>query len=242
MSTTYSDLTFTSFPDQIQTFVTMLNMTIGDANAVNGYQKAMRDGNYPLAQQYFNQITNGASKIMDAEKINTLMQTCIAIQRFYESDIEPYLESKQTEWEQSVNTFNYLGDYSSSISYRKNNFVTSTINNYPQLFLCIANATAGTPITNTNYWRPLTLRGEQGVSGASLSFRYTWDATQTYYTQDVVVYNNVIWVAKQQSYNQTPSNSSAYWDFLYSASQEIYPFSSTTPTITEVGGLWFEIL
>ena len=55
------------------------------------------------------------------------------------------------------------------------------------------NAIAGTPITNTNYWRPLTLRGEQGASGTSLTFRYTWDATQTYYSQDIVVYNNVIW-------------------------------------------------
>lgn len=242
MSQTYSDLTFTSFPDEIQTFVTMLNMAVSDASAVNGYQQAMRNGNYSLAQQYFNQINNGSSKIMDANKINTLMQTCIALQRFYESDIQPYLESKQSEWENTINTFSYLGDYSSSVNYNKNNFVTSSINGYPQLFLCISNAIAGTPITNTNYWRPLTLRGEQGSSGESLTFRYTWDATQTYYAQDIVVYNNIIWIAVSQNSNQTPSSSSSYWDLLYTASQDIYPFSTTTPTVTDVGSLWFEII
>ena len=86
MSDTYTDLSLTSFPDEIQTFTTLLNMTIDDANAINGYQQAMRDGDYSLAQQYFNQITNGSRKILDAEKINTLMETCMAIERFYLSD------------------------------------------------------------------------------------------------------------------------------------------------------------
>lgn len=242
MSNTYSDLTFTSFPDEIQTFVTMLNMVVSDGDAVTGYQEAMRNGDYALAQQYFNQITNGSQKILDAEKINTLMQTCVAIQRFYSTDIEPYLNTKQTEWEGIINRFSYLGDYSLTVNYKKNNFVTSNVNGYPQLFLCINDAPAGTTVTNTNYWQPLTFRGEQGASGATLTFRYTWDSTQTYYIQDVVVYNNIIWVAKAQSTNKTPNISSSYWDLLYTASQDTYPFSSTTPTVTTVGDLWFEII
>jgi hypothetical protein len=242
MSETYTDLSFTSFPDEIQTFVTMLNMTIEDASAINGYQTAMRNGDYTLARQYFNQINNGSQKIVDAEKINTLMETCIAIQRFYKSDIEPYLEEKQEDFQAIINTFSYVGQYNSNRSYKKNNFVLSNVNNYSQLFLCIADSPIGTNITNTNYWRPLTIRGEQGASGDSLSFRYTWDSTQTYYSQDVVVYNNIIWVAKSQNTNQPPSESSSYWDFLYTASQDIYPFSSSSPSVTEVGSLWFEIL
>lgn len=242
MSETYSDLTFTSFPDEIQTFVTMLNMTIADATSINGYQQAMRDGNYSLAQQYFSQIPNGTQKMLDANKINSLMETCIAIQRFYESDIEPYLNNKQNEWEGIINTFKYLGDYSNSISYKKNNFVTSNINNYQQLFLCILDAPIGTNVNNTIYWRPLTLRGAQGESGATLSFRYTWDSSQNYYPQDVVAYNNMVWCAKLQNVNQTPSTTSQYWDLLYTASQEIYPFSTTTPSFTESGSLWFEII
>ena len=143
MSDTYTDLSLTSFPDEIQTFTTLLNMTIDDANAINGYQQAMRDGDYSLAQQYFNQITNGSRKILDAEKINTLMETCMAIERFYLSDIAPYLNNKQNEWEGIINTFRFLGDYSASNSYKKNNFVLATPNNYPELFLCIQDAPVG---------------------------------------------------------------------------------------------------
>ena len=242
MSNTYSDLSFTSFPDEIQTFVTLLNMTIADASLINGYQQAMRDSNYSLAQQYFNQITNGSQKILDANKINTLMETCIAIQRFYLSDIEPYLNNKQTEWEGIINTFRFVGNYSSSNNYKKNNFVLSTVNNFTELFLCIKDAPIGVNINDTSYWRPLTIRGIQGESGDTLSFRYTWDMSQTYYPQDVIVYNNMIFVATAQSTNQVPSSSSSYWDLLYTVSQEIYPFSSSTPTVTEIGSLWFQIL
>ena len=58
MSDTYKDLQFTSFPDSVQSFVTMLNMATTDAVAVSGYQAAMEAGNTSLAQQYYSQIVN----------------------------------------------------------------------------------------------------------------------------------------------------------------------------------------
>ena len=59
MSSTYTDLQYTTFPDQIQNFVTMLNIVTEDAPLIAGYQNAMRSGDFTLAQNYFNQITDG---------------------------------------------------------------------------------------------------------------------------------------------------------------------------------------
>ena len=56
MSSTYSDLQYTSFPDTVQSFVTMLNMAIADAPYIHGYQQAMIDGDYDMAQYYYSQI------------------------------------------------------------------------------------------------------------------------------------------------------------------------------------------
>ena len=75
MSATYQDLSFTTFPEQVQTFVTMLNMAVTDGALITGYQEAMQAGNYELAQQYFSQIANGNQKFVDATKMNTLMET-----------------------------------------------------------------------------------------------------------------------------------------------------------------------
>ena len=242
MSTTYEDLSFTTFPDQVQTFVTMLNMTVADGPAILGYQQAMQNGDYATAQQYFSQISNGNQKFIDSTKINTLIDTCIALQRFYQTDIEPYVENKQQAWENTVNQFSYQGVYSASISYDKNNFVTATVNGVTHLFICLSQTVAGTPVTNTTYWRQLTIRGEQGPSGIDLSFRYTWDSSQTYYVNDVVSYNGSIWGCVQQNYNEVPSSNSEYWELIYTSQQEIYPFSSTTPSSSQIGSLWFEII
>lgn len=242
MSSTYTDLQYTTFPDSVQTFVTMLNISVSDAEAVNGYQQAMRVGDYATAQSYMSQITNGNQKIIDATKFNTLIDTCVALERFYQTDIAPYVENKQEEWQNEIDKFSYVGEYSSSTSYLKNNFVTTTVNGVKQVFICIANTIAGTPVTNTSYWRQLTIRGLQGESGEGLTFRYTWVSSEVYYEQDIVVYNDSIWSCLTTNSNQTPYEGSSYWRLIHSPTQDIYPFSQTQPSSTQVGSLWFQIL
>ena len=242
MSTTYQDLSFTTFPEQVQTFVTMLNMAVSDGSAVAGYQQAMQQGNYNLAQQYFSQITNGNQKFVDATKMNTLMDTCVALQRFYSTDIQPYIEAKQQIWENEVSQFTYRGLYSSSTEYYKNNFVLAMVNGVDQVFICLTQAPIGTPVTDVNYWRQLTIRGEQGASGITLTFRYAWDSTQTYNVDDVVTYNGSVWACIVQNNNQLPTSNSSYWQLVYTAQQEIYPFSSATPASGQIGSLWFELV
>lgn len=242
MSTTYTDLPNTSFPDSVQSFVTMLDMAINDAPAINGYQEAMREGNYALAQSYLSQITNGNQKIINATKLNQLFDTCVALQRFYSTDIEPYVDNKQTEWENNVNRFSYLGNYSASEAYVKNNFITATVNGVQQVFICIADAPIGSSVTNTAYWRLLTIRGPQGPSGQGLTFRFAWSSAETYYQDDIVTYGDSIWSCLLQNSNQTPYEGSSYWSLIHSPTQDIYPFSSIEPSGTQIGSLWFQII
>lgn len=241
MSNFYPDLINTTFPNSIQTFITMLDMTIDDAQAVTGYQQAMRNGDYDSANQYFNQIENGEQKFINAHKINKLIDTCIALQRFYESDIHPYIDSWKQGIEENVD-FVYKGLYSSSSSYFKNNFVLYDGNGYSQLFIAIENVPENTLINNKDYWRELTFRGEQGESGIALSFRYEWSSSETYYVDDVVIYNNMLWGCKIQNYNNAPSLNSSYWELIYKGQQDTYPFSSQQPSSPSNGDLWFEII
>ena len=241
MSVTYPSLQFTTFPEQVQTFVTMLNMTIADAPAVKGYQQAMEAGNNTLAQQYYNQITNANQKFIDATKMNTLMDTCVALQKFYKTDIEPYIQSQQSIWGNRINQFNYVGDYSASTLYAVNNFVTYTASGVRNVYICVKVPPIGTAPTNTTYWRKLSIQGLQGPSGENLSFRYAWDSAEIYYPQDVVVYDNVVWGCVVQNSNQTPQSGSTYWRSIYSPQQVVYPFSAQEPTNMEAGFLWFKI-
>lgn len=240
MSTTYPSLQFTTFPNSIQTFVTMLNMTVDDGVAITGYQKAMQAGNNTLARQYYSQITNANQKFINATKMNTLMDTCVALQKFYKTDIEPYVSSLQTTWESSVNRFNYIGDYSASQQYEIHNFITYNVNGDSIVYICVARPPVGTSPTNSNYWRQLSFKGIQGISGENLSFRYAWKSDETYYVEDVVVYDNVVWGCLVQNTNQTPQSGSTYWQSIYSPQQVVYPFSTIEPTNMQEGYLWFK--
>ena len=240
MSVTYSDLQHTTFPDSIQTFVTMLNMVASDATAINGYQAAMRVGDNSTAQAYLAQLTNSNQKILDAEKINTLLDTCVALERFYDSDIAPYIATLQANWEAVVNQFDYKGDWNSTTTYNKNNLVTATVDGVYGLYLCIANSALNIVVTNTTYWRPLTVRGEQGESGTTMSFRFAWDSSETYYVNDAVSYNDALWICIAQNNNQAPADNSVYWSLIYRSSQEIYPFGTQQPTGLTTGSLWLE--
>lgn len=243
MSETYVDLQFTSFPEQVQSFVTMLNMTLEDGSAVTGFQQAMQNGNYEMAQQYYNAITNANQKFIDAEKMNTLMQTCIALQRYFSTDIEPYITTKQQEWEGRINQFNYMGAYSPSTQYQLNNFVIFDVNGVNEIYICTKTPAVGIPPTNDNYWRKLSIRGLQGESGVGLSFRYAWDSAQIYYLNDIVTYNNSVWLCNAQNVNQPPTSQSTYWSLIYSPRQVVYPFQSAQPTSgMQTGYLWFELL
>ena len=241
MSVTYPSLQFTTFPEQVQTFVTMLNMTVADAPNVKGYQQAMEAGNKTLAQQYYNRITNANRKFVDSTKMNRLMDTCVALQNFYLTDIKPYIDDLQTTWTDRIDQFNYVGDYSASKLYAVNNFVTYTVSGVRNVYICVKVPPVGTAPTNTTYWRKLSIRGLQGPSGENLSFRYAWSSDEIYYPEDVVVYNNVVWGCLVQNSNKTPQSGSTYWYSIYSPQQVVYPFSAQQPTNMEPGFLWFKI-
>ena len=243
MSTQYQDLAFTSFPNSINNFVQMLNMVASDGALVTAYQQAMQQGNTALAQSYYNQITNANQKFVDATKLNTLMDTCVALQRFYLTDIQPYITTKQADWQGIIDQFSYKGIYNPATQYEANNFVLYTTQGVNLLYLCTATPpNSGIAPNNTSYWRVLTIRGAQGDSGATLSFLYDWSSTTNYSVQDCVIYNNALWGSLQSNINQPPVEGSVYWQKVFTLNQVIYPFQSYAPSSATTGELWFQTL
>ena len=155
------------------------------------------------------------------------------------AEIQPHL---QEQWQNTVNQFDYKGDYNATVTYYKNNFVSATVDGVYGLYLCVATSARNIPVTNTSYWRQLTIRGSQGISGDTMSFRYEWDSSQTYTNGDVVSYNDGLWCCKNTNSNIPPTSGSSYWELIYQSSQYLYPFSSQSPTDITTGGLWFEII
>ena len=73
----------TVFPNEIQSFPTMQDMTSTDASLVQQYQDAMEIGNIGGAATILGQIANADKKLIRADLLNTITDTSVALQKFY---------------------------------------------------------------------------------------------------------------------------------------------------------------
>lgn len=71
------------FPNEIQTFPTMQDISAADASLVQQYQEAMEAGNIATATAILAQISNAGNKIIRADLLNTITDTSVALQQFY---------------------------------------------------------------------------------------------------------------------------------------------------------------
>ena len=79
----------TSFPNAIQNFPQMIDLTASDGALAQQYQAAMQAGNLTLAQQILAQIPDNQSKIITADYLNTINDTLVAVERYFQARYSP---------------------------------------------------------------------------------------------------------------------------------------------------------
>ena len=97
----------TSFPNAIQNFPQMIDLIASDGALVQQYQAAMQAGNLTLAQQILTQIPNIQSKIITADYLNTINDTVVAVEKYFQaryspayvvSDVQPSAQENGDFW------------------------------------------------------------------------------------------------------------------------------------------------
>ena len=79
----------TTFPNAIQTFPQMIDLTASDGPLAQQYQIAMQAGNLTLAKQILAQIPNNQNKIITADYLNTINDTVVAVERYFQARYSP---------------------------------------------------------------------------------------------------------------------------------------------------------
>ena len=97
----------TLFPNEIQTFPQMIDLAASDGTLVQQYQIAMQAGNLTLAKQILAQIPNNQNKIITADYLNTINDTVVAMEKYFQaryspayivSDMQPQNQEKSDFW------------------------------------------------------------------------------------------------------------------------------------------------
>ena len=79
----------TSFPNAIQNFPQMIDLIASDGTLVQQYQIAMQAGNLALAKQILAQIPNNQNKIITADYLNTINDTLVAVEKYFQTRYSP---------------------------------------------------------------------------------------------------------------------------------------------------------
>ena len=244
MSALYPDLDFTNYPGSLDNIALKSNITNStDAQLVNQIQTAIIAGDFSTATIILNTYPYLSGKIFNANDYNQIRDALIALERFYKNDIYNYIAEKQATWESNINRFNFKGIYSPTTQYEQNNLVDYTTSEGTFLYLCTQTPPTGTAPTDTNYWRIITIRGEQGEKGDGLSFTWVWSMATNYQKDDVVIFNSKWWVSKQPNQNQVPVEGSDYWEVMMTAlpAKQI-PVQNTEPTDQVTGDQWYQVI
>ena len=77
------------FPSEIQTFPQMIDLIASDGTLVQQYQAAMQAGNLTLAKQILAQIPSNQSKIITADYLNTINDTVVAVEQYFQARYSP---------------------------------------------------------------------------------------------------------------------------------------------------------
>lgn len=87
----------TNFPNQIDTFPKMLDITASDAELVKEYQSAMEAGDYEKAQFVLDKIPNNQQKIISAGLMNDVLDGLTATEQYFADRYSPAYVVSDTE-------------------------------------------------------------------------------------------------------------------------------------------------
>ena len=96
----------TLFPGAIQTFPQMIDLAASDGALAQQYQAAMQIGNLTLAKQILAQIPNTQNKIITADYLNTINDTVVAVEKYFQARYSPaYVVSSNRPYAQESGDF-----------------------------------------------------------------------------------------------------------------------------------------
>lgn len=219
MSVTYPDLIYTNFPDELSdTFDYLSDLSADQIALANQYKLYLTYNDLASAKQLLADNPSLNSTIINAEKMNKLIDAIKATQRLYKDDIQSYL----------INLVKYKGAYSNTASYSKYNVVTQTVDGKTLAYMCTVDAAAGIQPTNTSYWVAITQQGERGAAGLGLNYAGNYVSTAEYPQHSMVAHNNALWASLEAVIGIEPLDDSDVWEKIMSFNVNDLAFTDTT--------------
>ena len=229
MSKLYPEYFSTDFPDALDRWENMIDVTIETKPIVDQFYRYYNDGDFDSAARVIEENPILRRMMINADNMNKLLHGIMALERFFYEDVERYL----------MYIVKPQGDFDPGRKYTKYDVVFIARDDAKEAFMGIqVDIPAGTPPTDTRYFVPLALRGKQGASGTGLSPRGVWSSVISYYKDDCVSYGNIIWQCNKDNAGVVPrEDDNTYWEALLRVPQQVVT-STTMPEGQVYNDIW----
>lgn len=198
----YENFLYSNFPESIDTYEYMQDLTSDTYVLAQRYQTLINQNKFAEAYQILIDNPELNRSIFNAEKYNKIIDSIKSTQTLYSEDVRKYI----------LELMSFKGEYSNLQKYIRYNVVNYDSN----IYLCTSDCPLGTLPTDTNYWYPLSIKGDtgdKGDDGLGLHFSGEWSSSISYSKDAAVTYNNCLYASIYDGDNlsHTPSNNSDYW-------------------------------
>ena len=213
------------------------DIQIPDVSLQQQLQQYWATGQYSEALSLLStNATQLQGKAFIADLINILSSGVLDLETRYNTAVPVFLSNLAAQYSTLISNFISQGTFSASVQYTPFNFVVYN----SEVYMCISQPPIGTLPTDTTYWLYLGLRGEQGAPGIDVNMRYTWNNTNTYNPNDLVVYGTNIYVALVQNTGVTPGSDSNTWGIFIATAPGQINVGTAAPSKYVQNTVWFQ--
>lgn len=214
------------------------NIQIEDYSIRQQYYSLFLDGKIDEARSFLNENLNKLNgKVITADILNLFVDKILELENNYINDVISVLSNKKDELQLNINELIYMSDYSNIAQYDINNFVLYN----EEIYFCYNKPSIGTLPTDESYWIYLGLRGENGIPPLGVKYVGKWVESTTYSKNQMVVYENMLYVALSNNEKIIPTNTTYWVCAIDNISYPNFYISETEPSGIKTGQIWLEI-
>ena len=208
-----------TFPAQIDEFIEHQELAASDRPLLIRFQELKLKSNRTPSEddELANLTILIRDKLITAEDINKLQDSTTNLQRFFRDNVDGHIQTKQEEFQASLDQFSDKGEYNGNTRYLKRN--TVTFNN--ETYICQQDVIGipPNPMQNTAYWSKIAergARGEQGIPGTNFRFVGAWSVSRQYFKDDAVQFGGRLYGCMQNviGVEPNPNNDTVYWALI----------------------------
>lgn len=224
-------------PNSLFPWLKYQDIQIADIALRTQFESYMSVGNYSQALRLLSDNQSQLQgKAWIGDSINTLVNGIITLESLYNDNVIKFLSDLSETLQSLVDNYRNVGTWIVGNEYKELNFVAYD----NEMYMALQDVPVNTPITNTNYWLYVGLRGEQGAAGVNVRQQYDYSSGKAYNINDLVVYQGQIYVALKSNTNVLPTNSDTWLLYERVVKANIY-VSNVAPTEELINGkIWFK--